>query len=856
MKIKLKNFRFHEDAEFEIPDRGFCLLSGASGKGKTTILDAVTYAFYGRARSPYTHGKTTCRVDLEYKKDGRGVRVSRSSHPNTLNVAYKKGEYESDAAQGVIDQILGVNYDVYMASSYIVQQTHRSVLFMTPSQKLEFVEKLTFNTDDHIQCKQRFKAHTKECRSQVVKCEEKVAILKSQWQKARDCIKHCDDIQGGAPDLGDIDPDRVKTEARSIKKSMDSLQKEDANLAKTLEELQEEENTKKTLVEKKKILETELSQWKKMRDDIGSVKLDDEVDNLEKKLQKSKRWLEHTRAYESYFESLSGVDRMEEEHFAELKLQVREAKKKIPDEKKINILKKSRDAAKKEIAEQSRGAEENMKNRIKREEAVETVKRIFKEVKELYDTRAKKPSVLLEYLQKEKEEAEGEKAKENKSIEDNNKLLLQKESARKVYRCPKCSSDVSVFDDSLVFPKDIPKVGNIDKVRKSTDDSMKLVNTLNDELFQLDIWLKDLGEAIPSYKLRAADDSDLPARDEVEKIERELRSVEEAQAAVQNLLGQIKSRNMPPSIRKIRGEIEAKKKFPENFKPRSNIKDLEEEIEKLASEIESSKRSRGDHASMSREINSRQEKLKKIVKRLGHDRKVGTLDGDKSGAGTVESVAAGLAENRKKAMSSAKRLAELQEELEIISSYEMYQKDVSRAEETGRDLKRAESDLRLAGKDLEAAHGLEQTVKEAEILAMEKTLTNINISSASYLEEMFPDDPICIRLENRKTDKSKSDGSKLQLNTNVQYRGKCYNSVDELSGGEKQRCNLAFLLAVNSMVNSPFLFLDECLNNLDGSLNMEILSYLKGVADKKLVLVVSHEAVEGNFDEIVELGTR
>ena len=136
MKIKLKNFRFHEDSTFEIPDSGFVLLTGDSGKGKTTILNAITYAFYSHIRVPYTHDKTTCRVDLEYKKDGRTVHISRSSHPNTLSVTYKKGEYEDDAAQGVIDQILGINYDVYMASSYIVQQTYRSVLFMTPTQTL------------------------------------------------------------------------------------------------------------------------------------------------------------------------------------------------------------------------------------------------------------------------------------------------------------------------------------------------------------------------------------------------------------------------------------------------------------------------------------------------------------------------------------------------------------------------------------------------------------------------------------------------------------------------------------------------------------------------------------------------
>jgi len=845
----MKNFRFHEDTELEIPDTGFTLLSGVSGKGKTTVLNAIIYSFYGHIRSPYTHDKTTCSVDLEYKKDGRTVNISRSSHPNTLNVKYKKQDYEGDAAQGVIEQILGTNYDVFMTSSYIAQQTNKSVLFMTPCKQLDFVETLTFNTDDHSQYKRKCKAYTKECQNKVIKREEQVVLLKSQWLSSQESMKDAYGDRDDIPDLGDIDPNHVKTEVQDVKKSMNSLEKESVDLNDTLEELQEEEDTKKTLVEEKKRLETELTQLKKMKGELGSVKLDDEFDKLEKKILKSKRLLEHTRAYESYFESLSNVDRMEEEHFKDIKLQVKELKKKVPDEKKMNTLERSYQEAKKEVDEESQGAEENMKNKIKREEAVETVKRIFKEVKKLYDTKVKKPSSLLEYLQKEKEEALGEQAKENESIEANNKLLIQKESMKKVYQCPKCSCKLAVFDESLVIPEELPKVGNIDKVRKCISDSMNMVNTLNGELTQLDVWLKDLDEAIPSYKLKV-EDNDSSIREGLEKLEKELKAIENAKEKINSLLEQIKNRDIPSSLRKIKDEIETNKKFPDNFKPRNSIKELEEEIQKLATEIESSKRAKGDHSSMSREINTRQEKLKKINKRLGHDRKVP----QGSDVDSIENIRKKLTDVRKKMMSSAKRLAELQEDLEIISKYDAYQKDASRVKELKTNFKQAEIDLKSAGKDLEAAHGLEQTVKEAEILAMEKTLANINGHARTYLENIFPE-PITIRLENRKdiSKSSKNKETKLQMNTVVFYRGKKYNSVDELSGGEKQRCNLAFLLAANSMCSSPFLFLDECLNNLDGSMNMDILSYLRGVADNKLILVVSHEAIEGNFDSIVSL---
>jgi ABC-type Mn2+/Zn2+ transport system ATPase subunit len=90
------------------------------------------------------------------------------------------------------------------------------------------------------------------------------------------------------------------------------------------------------------------------------------------------------------------------------------------------------------------------------------------------------------------------------------------------------------------------------------------------------------------------------------------------------------------------------------------------------------------------------------------------------------------------------------------------------------------------------------------------------------------------------------------MNTVVRYKGD-ESSMDDLSGGETQRVELAFLLAVNDMIGSPMILLDECLNNLDAEINMDVLSQLRDLSGGKIILVISHEAVEGVFDEIVTL---
>ena len=56
---------------------------------------------------------------------------------------------------------------------------------------------------------------------------------------------------------------------------------------------------------------------------------------------------------------------------------------------------------------------------------------------------------------------------------------------------------------------------------------------------------------------------------------------------------------------------------------------------------------------------------------------------------------------------------------------------------------------------------------------------------------------------------------------------------------------------MNDIVGSPFLLLDECLNNLDGETHTFILDFLRQTCQGKLILVVAHEAAAAKFDEVV-----
>lgn len=136
---------------------------------------------------------------------------------------------------------------------------------------------------------------------------------------------------------------------------------------------------------------------------------------------------------------------------------------------------------------------------------------------------------------------------------------------------------------------------------------------------------------------------------------------------------------------------------------------------------------------------------------------------------------------------------------------------------------------------------------QAEVLALDKTVDTINTIAKNYLDQFFKD-PITVMIDNYKQGKN---DLQCKMNTIIEYRGEEYSSIDQLSGGERQKCELAFELAINEFMKSNILMLDECINNLDNEVNTEIIELLRDNAQNKLIMMISHECVNGLFDKVV-----
>lgn len=141
----LKNFRKFTDAVFKF-DQQLSLISGKSGKGKTTIFMAIMFAFTGDGKKLPTYGKTSCSVTLTVSFPNEDeVTIIRTKRPNRLRVKVSGKVFEDKEAQAVIDELFPQYYMGYMSQR---TDSNKSFILMTPNDKMRYIEKMAFGGEN------------------------------------------------------------------------------------------------------------------------------------------------------------------------------------------------------------------------------------------------------------------------------------------------------------------------------------------------------------------------------------------------------------------------------------------------------------------------------------------------------------------------------------------------------------------------------------------------------------------------------------------------------------------------------------------------------------------------------------
>lgn len=172
LKLQLRNInalKGEHTIDFTAPafrTTGIFAITGNTGAGKTSILDAITLALYGKTprkpeKSVITHGMREAAATLEFSVNGKAYRAkwsiktkkkSNETYTPKMEVAQLPSGaiIASDRLKEVHDAIIdliGLNFDQFTKSVLLAQGDFAAFLDAKVSDRSEILEKITGRTD-------------------------------------------------------------------------------------------------------------------------------------------------------------------------------------------------------------------------------------------------------------------------------------------------------------------------------------------------------------------------------------------------------------------------------------------------------------------------------------------------------------------------------------------------------------------------------------------------------------------------------------------------------------------------------------------------------------------------------------
>jgi DNA repair exonuclease SbcCD ATPase subunit len=854
MKLHLTNFKSHRNATFIIPETGVTLIHGKTGTGKSTIFKAILFALYGKVKKPYSHESKSCNVELESAK--MSIYISRTFTPNKLIVKYPvqstesmqpKGEntYESDAAQGVIDKVMKMNESEFLISSYFDQRKQSSILSMSSIDQLQFVETISRPISGDGDCidsvKNKIKSHQKMLDQERSKFISQLELLNSQINS----INEIDHIK-----ITKLEPSEKNLDIKSIKN-------DHANLLDKLQDIQSDLSIKRVELEKIRKQEIELSKLEKEKDKLETIlecyieartklgkviseeeigKLVNQSSSLSKIIQDIEDAIEVDKLFFTF-------DTLSKEYFSKLEENLVDLQNKLIEDniflEKCNSLFEY---------ESSRLKYEQEENQIKlvteqKTKAVEDLENILNDLMKIYNLkkipRGPKNNLLIKFIN----------TKKLKHIQNISTLEKKIEIVTcEILICPNCENTLVLKDEKLLKierPKNLPLV-DINDLKLILENE----KILNDKLIS---YCQILVDIQPKLELIIPKNTkNIMSLNEFQELTLLIANQKEIRSKISILEKQVKEKNiktLPEHILSLNIKYKDKKKgLPKKLDRSQNISELQEKVENIDINVKEAWRVRGEYSKLTREISATEKILKTQNTRfLNPITKPNTIDNLSKNIISLES----------ESKSILNQISKLQTQITIADKYEVYERNQKDLEKLNNKKIEIEEKLNTINFRILNVDKLESAAKEAEFLVLEKTIRSINEHAKIYLDKIFENgeggNSVYAQLYVKRVTKSGKTAVRPSIDIKIEIDGVLCDIDDDLCGGERQRCDLAFLFGVNDMMGSDLILLDECVNNLDNDTNTEVLKYIQKVCGDKQILVIAHEATHGIFDNIYDI---
>ena len=594
-ELELKNFMRYLDKTCIKFDKKFIVIVGKTGAGKTSLLDAITFALYKRTSRTDLSGvkiEDVCKpggyVKLKFTSGNSEYEVERGiKHTGQPYLILKKDGRKIEGKIPELDReianIIGLDYIGFRNSTFIRQEEMKELGSAKGSERLEIFQKL-FRLDVFEKAKEIADEKLKEVSREISRIEDIISLEKSRLEKEEKEIPRREE--------------EIEELKSKIAKIEYIFEKKKIEVKKYEKELEEKRKKYEEFIKLKTKYEELNKQFEKIKNEIFEA-------------EKRKRELEYLLKRKKILETeIRDIDRIKED--IEVLEKIKNAKDGLLREKNIykdnlkSIIEKYR-RKKYKIAlriEKEKNRIKNLKTSITKEEAFdllrnegalnERINRIDLEVEWL-----KRNATLLRRLLKEKEESKQKlnliknkiklinedcfilsEIKRNLQELERELLLLEeeeeKEKQKNIDKIKRIDEEIEKLGFDHEKETRLSKLREIlkekERKRKEYEDILKKfsqIGNIDDEIRKKTIELRDLESKVlgMSHKYKEME----KIKEEYEKIKIKTENLKNEERKIENNLIKLKEEKRIKEI-----ELENKK---------TEILNLKKEIEKLKDEL-------------------------------------------------------------------------------------------------------------------------------------------------------------------------------------------------------------------------------------------------------------------------------
>ena len=151
MEISINNFRSIDKKNYKF-DVGNNLITGASGIGKSSIMESIIWCFYGGSSViPFQKKKIITKVEIKLN----GIIFIRTKPPEKCTVILKDKKLEFEEAQEYIYNYF-CSKSLWETSSYLKQDNRSNLLFHSSQEKYSLIKEIVFGREEGKNSPEKF----------------------------------------------------------------------------------------------------------------------------------------------------------------------------------------------------------------------------------------------------------------------------------------------------------------------------------------------------------------------------------------------------------------------------------------------------------------------------------------------------------------------------------------------------------------------------------------------------------------------------------------------------------------------------------------------------------------------------